>query len=65
MSPRNRDVWLKYVKGAIPGKKLELSNVCSKKERRKKYEANRLARKFSVKWKETSNEEKNAMTCSI
>ena len=46
--------WLKNVEGAVPWKIFQLSHVGndSKKESRKKYEANRPARKFSVKWKE-------------
>ena len=44
---------LKNVEGDIPGEKIKLSYVGndSKKESRNKYDANRPAHKFSVKWK--------------
>ena len=44
---------LKNVEVDVPGKKIKLSYVGndSKKESRKKYDANRPAQQFSVKWK--------------
>jgi hypothetical protein len=43
---------LRYVAGAIPGKSLERKTTESddKQEKTKKYEENRKARKFNVKW---------------
>ena len=51
---RNWMFWLQNIEGAVPWKIIQLIYVGndSKKESRKKYEANRLAQKFSVKWKE-------------
>jgi hypothetical protein len=43
---------LRYVAGAIPGKSLKRKTTESddKREKTKKYEENRKARKFNVKW---------------
>jgi predicted metalloendopeptidase len=43
---------LRYVAGAIPGKSLKRKTTESddKQNKRKKYEENRKARKFNVKW---------------
>ena len=43
---------LRYVAGAIPGKSLKRKTTESddKQEKTKKYEENRKARKFNVKW---------------
>ena len=63
---------LRYVVGAIPGKNLNGKTTESddKREKTKKYEENRKARKFNVKWLTNRewldyNESNGIMTCKI
>jgi hypothetical protein len=41
---------LRYVAGAIPGNSLKTTESDDKREKTKKYEENRKAHKFNVKW---------------
>jgi hypothetical protein len=59
---------MKYVEGAIPGKRVKLDS--NARQKKSLYEDSRPPRKFSSKWKEgrpwlTYDEPKNAMSCSI
>ena len=63
---------LRYVAGAIPGKSLKRKTTESddKREKTKKYEENRKAHKFNVKWLSNRewldyDESNDIMTCKI
>ena len=63
---------LRYVAGAIPGKSLKRKTTESddKRDKTKKYEENRKARKFNVKWLTNRewldyDDSNDIMTCKI
>jgi hypothetical protein len=66
---KSKCLGLRYVAGAIPGKESEKESD-DKRGKTKKYEENRKARKFNVKWLTNRewldyDESNDIMTCKI